>query len=85
MPKDFDLFMSQLKETNLTLDAICDFDKVAKNVEDIKLSLCMLKAKAGCLPAEASPSSEKQAERRSLYDSCTILAQIGTRPLAAFP
>ena len=42
MLKDFDKFMSQLKETNQTLDFFCDFDKISENVEDIKLSLCML-------------------------------------------
>ncbi len=34
--------MSQLRETNQTLDFFCDFDKISKNVDDIKLSLCML-------------------------------------------
>ena len=42
MNKDFDKFMSQLQETNQTLDFFCDFDKIAANVENIKLSLCML-------------------------------------------
>lgn len=37
--KDFNLFMSQLQETNQTLDFFCDFDKISLNVEDIKLSL----------------------------------------------
>ena len=37
--KDFDEFMSQLQETNQTLDFFCDFDKIAQNVENIKLSL----------------------------------------------
>ena len=35
MLKDFDKFMSQLKETNQTLDFFCDFDKISENVEDI--------------------------------------------------
>lgn len=38
MLKDFDKFMSQLKETNQTLDFFCDFDKISENVEDIKLA-----------------------------------------------
>lgn len=33
MNKDFDKFMSQLQETNQTLDFFCDFDKIAANVE----------------------------------------------------
>lgn len=42
MKKDFDVFMSELQETNQTLDFFCDFDKIERNVENIKLSLCML-------------------------------------------
>ena len=47
MNKNFDLFMSQLQETNQTLDFFCDFDKISQNVEDIKLSLCMLNSLIG--------------------------------------
>lgn len=39
--------MSQLKETNQTLDFFCDFGKISQNVEDIKLSLCMLNSLIG--------------------------------------
>lgn len=47
MSKDFNKFMSQLQETNQTLDFFCDFDKIAANVENIKLSLCMLNSMIG--------------------------------------
>lgn len=47
MNKDFDKFMSQLQETNQTLDFFCDFDKIESNVNDIKLSLCMLNSLIG--------------------------------------
>lgn len=47
MKKDFDLFMSQLQVTNQTLGFFCDFDKIAANVENIKLSLCMLNSLIG--------------------------------------
>lgn len=47
MEKDFNKFMSQLQETNQTLDFFCDFDKISQNVEDIKLSLCMLNSLIG--------------------------------------
>lgn len=47
MSKDFNKFMSQLQETNQTLDFFCDFDKIAQNVDDIKLSLCMLNSLIG--------------------------------------
>ena len=39
MNKDFDLFISQLQETNQTLDFFCDFDKIAANVADVEMSL----------------------------------------------
>lgn len=45
--KNFDKFMSQLQETNQSLDFFCDFDKIAGNVDDIKLSLCMLNSLIG--------------------------------------
>ena len=45
--EQFDLFISQLQETNQTLDFFCDFDKISQNVEDIKLSLCMLNSLIG--------------------------------------
>lgn len=43
-PHEFNVFMSQLKETNQHLSFFCDFYKINQNVEDIKLSLCMLNA-----------------------------------------
>jgi type II restriction enzyme len=47
MNKDFNIFLSQLKETNQTLDFFCDFEKIGRNVDDIKLSLCMLNSLIG--------------------------------------
>ena len=47
MAKDFNKFMSQLRETNQTLDFFCDFNKIAENVDNIKLSLCMLNSLIG--------------------------------------
>lgn len=40
--EQFNLFMSQLRETNATLDFYCDFPKIARNVADIEISLNML-------------------------------------------
>lgn len=45
--KDFNEFMSQLQETNQTLDFFCDFNKISNNVDNIKLSLCMLNSLIG--------------------------------------
>ena len=39
MNKDFALFMSQLQETNQTLDFFCDFDKISSNVAEVEMSL----------------------------------------------
>lgn len=36
---DFKVFMSQLLETNATLDFFCDFDKIRSNVESISIEL----------------------------------------------
>lgn len=47
MIKDFEKFMTQLQETNQTLDFFCDFEKIENNVNNIKLSLCMLNSLIG--------------------------------------
>ena len=39
MAKDFNKFMSQLSETNATLDFYSDFNKIRNNVSEIELSL----------------------------------------------
>ena len=40
--QQFEKFMSQLKETNATLDFYCDFQKISQNVADVAISLNML-------------------------------------------
>ena len=52
--KEFKTFMSQLKETNQSLDFFCDFDKINSNVENIRLSLCMLNSLIGSTNLRAS-------------------------------
>lgn len=42
MEKNFEKFMSQLIETNATLDSYSEFEKIRKNVDDIAISLNML-------------------------------------------
>ena len=37
--EQFNLFLSQLRETNATLDFYCDFPKIANNVAEIEISL----------------------------------------------
>lgn len=53
-PAEFATFISQLKETNQTLDFFCDFDKIHDNVEDIKLSLCMLNSLIGATDIQSA-------------------------------
>lgn len=52
--EQFERFMSQLKETNQTLDFFCDFEKISANVENIKLSLCMLNSLIGAANLRSS-------------------------------
>ena len=40
--EQFKVFMSQLKETNATLDFFCDFKKIGENVEQISMKLNQL-------------------------------------------
>ena len=40
--EQFDMFMSQLKETNTTLGFYCDFEKINNNVESISIKLNQL-------------------------------------------
>ena len=47
MERNFNIFFSQLQETNQTLDFFCDFEKISNHVNDIKLSLCMLNCLIG--------------------------------------
>lgn len=78
MPKDFDTFISQLKETNQTLDFFCDFDKISQNVDDIKLSLCMLNSLIGstdlCKSVETIWNRDKNA-----FSVMDILIAVRTR------
>ena len=73
--KDFDTFMSQLQETNQTLDFFCDFNKIVQNVNDIKLSLCMLNSLIG------APNLRKAVETiwrrdRTAFDVMEILIAV---------
>ena len=78
MYKDFDTFMSQLQETNQTLDFFCDFNKIVQNVNDIKLSLCMLNSLIG------APNLRKAVETiwrrdRTAFDVMEILIAVRDR------
>ena len=78
MPKDFEKFISQLKETNQTLDFFCDFEKISQNVEDIKLSLCMLNSLIGATDLRKSVETiwKRDSHAFSVMD---ILIAVRTR------
>ena len=78
MNKDFDTFMSQLQETNQTLDFFCDFNKIVQNVNNIKLSVCMLNSLIG------APNLRKAVETiwrrdRTAFDVMEILIAVRDR------
>ena len=78
MNKDFDTFMSQLQETNQTLDFFCDFDKIAQNVNDIKLSLCMLNSLIGVQDLRKAVDTIWQRDRTA-FDVMEILIAVRDR------
>jgi type II restriction enzyme len=78
MPKDFNKFMSQLKETNQTLDFFCDFEKISQNVEDIKLSLCMLNSLIGATDLRKSVETIWNRDRHA-FSVMDILIAVRTR------
>ncbi|MGM9692051.1 MAG: type II restriction endonuclease [Alloprevotella sp.] len=76
--KNFDMFMSQLQETNQTLDFFCDFDKIAQNVNDIKLSLCMLNSLIGAQDLRKAVDTIWQRDRTA-FDVMDILIAVRDR------
>lgn len=78
MPKDFDTFVSQLKETNQTLDFFCDFDKISQNVDDIKLSLCMLNSLIGSTDLRKSVETIWNRDKNA-FSVMDILIAVRTR------
>jgi type II restriction enzyme len=78
MPRDFNKFLSQLKETNQTLDFFCDFEKISQNVEDIKLSLCMLNSLIGSTDLRKSVETIWKRDRRA-FSVMNILVAVRTR------
>ena len=78
MLKDFDKFMSQLKETNQTLDFFCDFEKISQNVEDIKLSLCMLNSLIGASDLRKSVETIWNRDKNT-FSVMDILVAVRTR------
>ena len=78
MPKDFDLFMSQLRETNQRLGFFCDFAKIARNVEEVKLSLCMLNSLIGAADLRQGVETIWERDKRA-FSVLDILIAVRTR------
>lgn len=76
--EEFELFMSQLKETNQTLDFFCDFDKISNNVEDIKLSLCILNSMIGSTDLRKSVETIWNRDK-SAFSVMDILIAVRTK------
>lgn len=73
--KAFNEFMSQLQETNQTLDFFCDFDKISQNVNNIKLSLCMLNSLIGSTDMRKSVETIWNRDK-SAFDVMDILIAV---------
>lgn len=50
----FAQFMDELRPTNQTLDALCDFGKIARNTDEVRLSLCVLGSLVGAADLRAA-------------------------------
>ena len=70
--------MSQLKETNQTLDFFCDFKKISQKVEDIKLSLCMLNSLIGAADLRGSVETIWKRDPKA-FSVMDILVAVRTR------
>ena len=75
MKKDFNLFMSQLYETNATLDFYCDFEKIQKNVADVAINLNTLNYLIGKQDIELAVSQLWDKDK-SVFDCLDILIAI---------
>lgn len=74
----FETFMSQLKDTNATLDFFCDFDKISANVDAIAMHLNSLNYLIG---QEDMPSAIRRlwSENPRVFDVLDILIAVRTK------
>ena len=83
MEKNFDLFMSQLQETNQTLDFFCDFNKISANVAEVEMSLNTLNYLIGKDDLERSVSEIWQRDSK-VFEVLGILIAVrdeGKKPI----
>ena len=75
--EQFDSFMSQLKETNTTLDFYCDFNKINANVETISIKLNQLNYLIGQEDIDAA-IHRLWNENKSVFNILEILIAVRT-------
>ena len=75
--EQFDSFMSQLKETNTTLDFYCDFKKINANVETISIKLNQLNYLIGQEDIDAA-IHRLWNENKSVFNILEILIAVRT-------
>lgn len=75
--EQFDSFMSQLKETNTTLDFYCDFKKINANVETISIKLNQLNYLIGQEDIDAA-IHRLWDENKSVFNILEILIAVRT-------
>lgn len=75
--EQFDSFMSQLKETNATLDFYCDFNKINANVETISIKLNQLNYLIGQEDIDAA-IHRLWIENKSVFNILEILIAVRT-------
>ncbi len=73
--KDFNLFISQLSETNATLESFTDFDKVSRNVAKIAIKLNQLNYLLGKADLKAAVT-ELFEENPKTFDVLGILVAV---------
>lgn len=75
--EQFDMFMSQLKETNTTLGFYCDFKKINNNVESISIKLNQLNYLIGQVDMDAA-IRRLWDENRNVFSILEILIAVRT-------
>ena len=75
--EQFDIFMSQLKETNTTLEFYCDFEKINNNVESISIKLNQLNYLIGQVDMDAA-IRRLWNENKNVFSILEILIAVRT-------
>lgn len=76
--EQFNIFLSQLLETNATLGFYCDFKKIKKNVAEIEISLNMLNYLLGQQDLNAAVKSLWERDK-NVFDVLPILIAVRKR------